>query len=62
MIDVCVLFLLHIVMKIFLFRSYPLLGYLSQDLLGSNFKDFIHEDDRNRMSDLWNRSNSSNYQ
>ena len=56
MIDVCI-FLLHVITKIFLFRSYPLLGYLSQDLLGLNLKDFIHEDDRNRIMDLWNRSN-----
>ena len=41
------------------FRCYPLLGYLTQDLLGLCLKDFIHEDDRNRIWDLWNRGNES---
>lgn len=41
---------------IFLFyRCYSLLGYLSQDLLGMNLKDFVHEDDRNKVTDIWNR-------
>jgi hypothetical protein len=31
------------------------LGYLSQDLLGMNLKDFIHEDDRNKVAEIWNR-------
>ncbi|CAF0899729.1 unnamed protein product [Rotaria sordida] len=35
--------------------SYSLLGYLSQDLLGMNLKDFVHEDDRHKISDLWSR-------
>jgi aryl hydrocarbon receptor nuclear translocator-like protein 1 len=34
---------------------YPLLGYSSQDLLGMNLKDFIHEDDRNKVTEIWNR-------
>jgi len=38
-----------------MFRCYPLLGYLSQDLLGMSLKDFIHEDDRNKVNEIWNR-------
>ncbi|CAF1253602.1 unnamed protein product [Rotaria magnacalcarata] len=34
---------------------YSLVGYLSQDLLGMNLTDFIHEEDRNNISDTWNR-------
>ncbi|CAF2747004.1 unnamed protein product [Rotaria sp. Silwood2] len=34
---------------------HSLMGYLSQDLLGMNFKEFIHEDDRNKINELWNR-------
>ncbi|CAF3317348.1 unnamed protein product [Rotaria socialis] len=34
---------------------YSLLGYLSQDLLGMNLTDFIHEEDRNKINDTWNR-------
>lgn len=39
----------------FLFRCQSVLGYLSQELIGTNFNDFIHEDDRNELTDLWNR-------
>ncbi|CAF3626405.1 unnamed protein product [Adineta steineri] len=34
---------------------YSLLGYTSQDLLGTNFIDFIHEDDRSKLNEIWNR-------
>jgi len=34
---------------------YSLLGYLSQDLLGMNLKDFVHDDDRNKVIETWNR-------
>ncbi|CAF0918315.1 unnamed protein product [Adineta ricciae] len=34
---------------------YPLLGYTTQDLLGMNFSSLIHEDDRNKVADIWNR-------
>lgn len=34
---------------------YSLLGYLSQDLLGMNLKDFIHEDDRAKVIETWTR-------
>ncbi|CAF3353091.1 unnamed protein product [Rotaria sp. Silwood1] len=34
---------------------HSLLGYLSQELLGMNLGDFIHEDDRNKINELWNR-------
>lgn len=39
----------------FLFRCYSLLGYLSHELLGMNFHDFVHEDDRNKLMDVWIR-------
>ncbi|UJR25520.1 hypothetical protein I4U23_006866 [Adineta vaga] len=34
---------------------YSLLGYTSQDLLGMNFYTFVHEDDRNKLADVWDR-------
>jgi len=34
---------------------YSLLGYLSQDLIGMNLKDFIHEDDRAKVIETWTR-------
>ena len=40
----------------FLFRCYSVFGYLPQDLLGMNFKEFVHEDDRNKLTEIWNRS------
>ncbi|CAF0936841.1 unnamed protein product, partial [Adineta ricciae] len=39
----------------FLPRCYSLLGYTTQDLLGMNFSSLIHEDDRNKVADVWNR-------
>jgi PAS domain S-box-containing protein len=36
------------------------LGYSSQDLLGMNLKDFIHEDDRNKVTEIWNRGKNKN--
>ena len=38
-----------------IFRCHSALGYLSQELIGTNFYDFIHEDDRSRFTDTWNR-------
>jgi len=38
-----------------LFRCYSLLGYSTQDLLGMNFNEFIHEDDRNKLTEAWSR-------
>lgn len=35
--------------------SYSLLGYVSNDLLGKNFIEFIHEDDRNKLNEIWIR-------
>lgn len=39
-------------------RSYSLLGYVSNDLLGKNFIDFIHEDDRSKLNEIWIRGKS----
>jgi hypothetical protein len=49
------LFYIRIIIIFLFYRCYPLLGYLSQDLLGMNLKDFVHEDDRNKVTDIWNR-------
>jgi hypothetical protein len=42
------------------FRCYSLFGYLTHELLGMNFDDFIHDDDQAKLKNIWNRSTNKN--